>query len=95
MNMTSISSKPRVLILHDYFLYKGGGERLVISLAKGLGAEIATAFIAKDAFDPREAGLTTHELFKETGWSRIPGFRYLQVQLAFLLKTSFLKNINA
>lgn len=92
MSLTSISDAPRILILHDYFLYKGGGERLVISLAKGLGAEIGTAFIAKDAFDPREAGVPTHELFKETGWSRIPGFRYLQVQSAFLLKTSFLKN---
>ena len=82
----------KVLILHDYFLYKGGGERLVISLAKNLKADVATAFIAKDAFDPRAEGIKTIELYKEKPWSRVPGFRYLQVQLSFLLKTSFVKN---
>ncbi len=81
----------KILILHDYFLYKGGGERLVISLAKNLGADIATAFIAKDAFDPRESGIKTIELYKEKPWSRLPGFRYLQVQFSFLFKTGFVK----
>ncbi len=76
----------KTLILHDYFLYKGGGERLVISLAKGLGADIATAFIAADAFDPREEGIATTELVRETWLSRLPGFRYLQVQWSFLTK---------
>lgn len=77
----------KTLILHDYFLYKGGGERLIISLAKGLQADIATAFIAKDAFDPREHGITTIELVHESWFSRLPGFRYLQVQWSFLMKT--------
>lgn len=83
---------PRILILHDYFLYRGGGERLVISLAKGLGADIATAFIAKDAFNPRDHDIRVFELFHESFLSRLPGFRYLQVQLAFLFKTKFIKN---
>ena len=82
----------KILILHDYFLYKGGGERLIISLAKNLGADVATAFVAKDAFDPRAHGIKTFELFKETIWTKIPGFRYVQVQLAFLFKTKFIKN---
>lgn len=82
---------PRILILHDYFLYKGGGERLVISLAKGLKADVATAFVARDAFDPRAEGIPTRELWHETFLTRVPGFRYLQVQLAFLFKTGFLK----
>jgi glycosyltransferase involved in cell wall biosynthesis len=86
------STRKKILILHDYFLYKGGGERLVISMAKHLGADIATAFIAKDAFDPRQHGIKIIELFKETFLSKIPGFRYLQVQLAFLFKTKFIKN---
>ncbi len=85
-------SQSKIIILHDYFLYRGGGERLIISLAKGLNADIATAFIAKDAFDPRTEGIKTIELFRESLFSRLPGFRYLQVQLAFLFKTSFLKN---
>jgi len=81
----------KILILHDYFLYKGGGERLVISLAKGLKADVATAFIAKDAFDPRAEGIPTRELFRETWLSKLPGFRYLQVQTAFLFKAGFVK----
>ena len=82
----------KILILHDYFLYKGGGERLIISLAKNLGADVATAFVTKDAFGPRAHGIKTFELFKETLWTKIPGFRYVQVQLAFLFKTKFAKN---
>lgn len=83
---------PKIIILHDYFLYKGGGERLIITMAKRLGADIATAFIAEDAFDPREYGINTRQLYKERRWSKIPGFRYTQVNLAFLFKTRFLKN---
>lgn len=64
----------------------------MISLAKNLNADVATAFIAKDAFDPRSNGIKTIELFRETIWSKIPGFRYLQTQLAFLFKTGFVKN---
>ena len=86
------ANNQKILILHDYFLYKGGGERLVISLAKNLGADVAAAFVAKDAFDPRAHGIKTFELFKETIWTKIPGFRYVQVQLAFLFKTGFAKN---
>ena len=87
----SAQNKTKILILHDYFLYRGGGERLVISLAKGLKADIATAFIATNAFDPRTEGIRTIELFKESRWSRLPGFRYLQVQLSFLFKTKFIR----
>jgi glycosyltransferase involved in cell wall biosynthesis len=87
-----MSMAQKILILHDYFLYKGGGERLVVSLAKNLNADIATAFIAKDSFDPRDYGIKTYELYREHFFSRLPGFRYLQVQSSFLFKTSFIKN---
>jgi glycosyltransferase involved in cell wall biosynthesis len=83
----------RTLILHDYFLYKGGGERLIITLAKHLNADIATAFIAEDAFDPRDEGINTIQLYKEHKYlSKIPGFRYIQVNLSFLFKNSFMKD---
>jgi glycosyltransferase involved in cell wall biosynthesis len=77
----------KILILHDYFLYKGGGERLIITMAKRMKADIVTAFVAKDAFDPRDHGIKVTELYKENRFSKIPGFRYAQVNLAFLLKT--------
>ncbi len=37
-----------IAILHDYFDKKGGGERLVINLAKALKADIYTGFIEKE-----------------------------------------------
>jgi glycosyltransferase involved in cell wall biosynthesis len=85
-------SKPKIIILHDYFLYKGGGERLIITMAKRLKADIATAFIAEDAFNPKDYGIKTIELYKESKWSKIPGFRYAQVNLSFLFKTRFVKD---
>ncbi|RMD76866.1 glycosyltransferase [Candidatus Dojkabacteria bacterium] len=82
----------KIIILHDYFLYKGGGERLVITMAKRLGADIATAFISNEAFNPKDYGIKTIELYKESRWSKIPGFRYTQVHLSFLFKTKFIQN---
>ncbi|NCF75385.1 MAG: glycosyltransferase, partial [Xanthomonadaceae bacterium] len=82
----------KIIILQDYFLYKGGGERLVITLAKALKADIATTFIAKDTFDPRNYGLKTIKFAKEGFFSQIPGIRHIKVQLSFFLKTKFLKN---
>ena len=55
----------KIIILQDYFLYKGGGERLIITMAKALKAEIATAFIDKDAFNPRDYGIKTRELVRK------------------------------
>ncbi|MEA2088736.1 MAG: glycosyltransferase [Patescibacteria group bacterium] len=82
----------KIIILQDYFLYKGGGERLIITLAKSLKADIVTSFIHQDAFNPRDYGIKTTELTKQGGFSHIPGFRFLKVQFSFLFKTKFLKN---
>ncbi len=81
----------KIIILQDYFLYKGGGERSMIILAKALGADIAASFIAKEAFNPRDYGIKTIELITEGKWPHIPGWRFLKVQFAFLFKTGFLK----
>ena len=35
----------KIAILHDYFDKRGGGERLVLNLAKALGADIYTGLI--------------------------------------------------
>jgi glycosyltransferase involved in cell wall biosynthesis len=86
-----MSKENKIIILHDYFLYKGGGERLIITLAKALGADIATAFITKDAFNPRDYGIKTKELVKKSYFSSVPGIRHLTVQLSFFFKTKFLK----
>ena len=82
----------KIIILQDYFLYKGGGERSIITLAKELNADIATTLIAKDAFDPRDYGLKTIKFAEEGFFSHIPGIRHIKVQSSFFLKTKFLKN---
>ncbi len=38
----------RIAILHDYFDKRGGGERLVLNLARRLGADIFTGYIEKE-----------------------------------------------
>jgi glycosyltransferase involved in cell wall biosynthesis len=52
------SSVPKIAIIHDAFLYRGGGERLVTLMAKSLSADIITGFFSEWSFDPRELGFT-------------------------------------
>lgn len=44
----------KTLILHDTFLYRGGGERLVIMMANSLDADIASGFFSPGSYDLRE-----------------------------------------
>lgn len=46
----------KIAILHDAFLYRGGGERLVTLMAKSLGADLVSGFFSEGSFDPRELG---------------------------------------
>ena len=50
--------KPKIAILHDAFLYRGGGERLVTLMAQALGADLVSGFFSEGSFDPRELGFT-------------------------------------
>ncbi len=54
----SMTQKPKIAILHDAFLYRGGGERLVTLMAKALDADIISGFFSEGSFDPRELGFT-------------------------------------
>ena len=49
---------PKIAILHDAFLYRGGGERLVTLMAKYLHADLISGFFSMGSFDPRELGFT-------------------------------------
>ena len=49
-------SSPKIAILHDAFLYRGGGERLVTLMAKSLDADLIAGFFSEGSFDPRELG---------------------------------------
>ena len=51
-------ASPKIAILHDAFLYRGGGERLVTLMAEALGADLVSGFFSDGSFDPRELGYT-------------------------------------
>jgi hypothetical protein len=42
-----MNSKPKIAILHDAFLYRGGGERLVTLMAKSLDADLIAGFFSE------------------------------------------------
>jgi hypothetical protein len=56
MTDTPNQNKSKVVILHDAFLYRGGGERLVTLMAKSLHADLISGFFSEGSFDPRELG---------------------------------------
>ena len=80
----------KIAILHDYFLYSWGWERLVSLLAKGLDADIYTWFINKDSLDPKDIWFKnkfkalTKPLLKQ-------GFRQIKMMSIFSFKTKFLE----
>jgi glycosyltransferase involved in cell wall biosynthesis len=51
-----MTQKPKIAIIHDAFLYRGGGERLVTLMAKSLDADLISGFFSEGSFDPRELG---------------------------------------
>jgi hypothetical protein len=51
-----VKRKAKIAIIHDAFLYRGGGERLVTEMAKVLGADLISGFFSEGSFDPRKLG---------------------------------------
>lgn len=88
--MKQLTLKHRILILHDRFQYRGGGERLCLILAQGLGADIATEYWDEDqSFSKSEAPQKVITLGTRMKWR---GFGYLSAQWRFFWKTGFIKN---
>lgn len=82
-------AKKRILIIHDRFQYRGGGERLCLALAQGLRADIATEYWnEEDSFPRREAPGNIITLGKQVKWR---GFGYLSAQWRFFWKTRFIR----
>ena len=80
----------KIIILHDTFLYKWWGERLILMMAKSLKSDLASWFFSAGSFDLRAEGFkwkmisVSSEIFKK-------GFRHIKLKCAFLFKTWFLK----
>lgn len=77
----------KILILHDRFLFRGGGERLVLDLARGLDADIATGMWDDVQSFPRSDA--PHRLIVLGKMMNVPALRYLYLLFLFLFKTGF------
>ncbi len=81
--------KPKIAILHDAFLYRGGGERLVTLMAKALGADLISGFFSDGSFDPRELGFTGKMIaLGKPVFAK--GLRHAILKYRFINKTKFL-----
>ncbi len=84
-----MNSKPKIAILHDAFLYRGGWERLVTLMAKSLDADLIAWFFSEGSFDPRELGFTGNiiplgkPVFKK-------GIRHIVLKWRFFWKANIL-----
>lgn len=79
----------KTVILHDTFLYKWWGERLILMMGKILWADIASWFFSQWSFDLKHEWFqwkmirVSSEIFKK--W-----FRHIKLKWAFLFRTKFL-----
>lgn len=82
-------NQKKIIVLHDYLMHKGGGERLVLTLAKRLKSKLVIGYRDEGAFDPADFEVETIELGHPVSY---PGFRYLSIQRWFKKRTKFLKD---
>ena len=77
------------IILHDYFAFLGGAERLVVLLSKGLDPlDICTGYVVpSEPVRSNLEGLIVRDL---GGLSTIPLWRAIRLERAFRTKTGFL-----
>ena len=84
---------PKIAILHDSFLYRGGGERLVTLMAKSLGADLISGFFSEGSFDPRELGFEGKMIaLGKPVFAK--GIRHLVLKWRFFWKASILREYN-
>ena len=80
----------KILIIHDRFMFRGGAERLILIMARGFNADIATGFWSEaETFPKREV---PHKLFIIGNPTQKSGWRYLKFQLLFYFKTKFISH---
>ncbi len=83
------NQKPKIAILHDAFLYRWGGERLVSLMAQALDADLVSGFFSDGSFDPRELAFTGKMIaLGKPVFAK--GFRHAVLKYRFIQKTEFL-----
>lgn len=86
-----MTPKPKIAVLHDSFLYRGGGERLVTLMAKALDADLIAGFFSEGSFDPRELGFTGKMIaLGKPVFAK--GIRHLTLKDRFVRKATMLRD---
>lgn len=75
----------KTLVLHDTFLYKGGGERLVLMIANVLEADIASWFFSPGSYNLREQGFKW-AMIPLMPWFFLHEFTWMPRKMAFIFK---------
>jgi glycosyltransferase involved in cell wall biosynthesis len=82
-------NRDKTIVLHDSFAFKGGGERLVHTLCRGLELDLALGEQSDQGFDLKTL---PGRLFDLKLSSQLWGWRTVQRFYNFGFKTKFLKN---
>lgn len=80
----------KTIVLHDFFEIRGGGERLAISLATGLGLDLCYGAWTKGSY-PRTM-VTGIRQFDLNAYSSLLGWKTLKIAHAFRNRTGFIAN---
>ena len=84
-----MGASPKIAILHDAFLYRGGGERLISLMAQAIGADLISGFFSDGSFDPRELGFTGNMIaLGQPVFAK--GLRHEVLRYRFVHQTQFL-----
>lgn len=82
-----LAKRPKIIVLHDYFGICGGGERLILDLCAGIGADLCTAYWTDHSY-PKPPDLNIRVLSdKEPKGAKVFALKQL-----FLSQTAFLKD---
>jgi glycosyltransferase involved in cell wall biosynthesis len=81
-------NKKKIILLHDFFEIRGGGERLALLLCKELGLDICFGFWRNTSYE--RPALEQNQIFDLRVDSQLMGWRTLKHIRAFQNKTQFL-----
>ncbi len=76
---------PKILVLHDTFLYRWGGERLILMIANALDADIASGFFSPGSYDLRAQGFKGKMIPLMPQWF-LYDFPWMPTKMAFICK---------
>lgn len=80
-----MTKENKILIIHDRFQFRGGGERLILILANALGADLMTEFWEPDSFAKEEFQGKNLYVLDKGEYPKIV-WRYFRAHFNFIFK---------